>query len=287
MKPGMRVMITGASGMLGRSLARHLQAHELTLVGTKDFDLTDALATNEFVFQAKPDVVIHCAAFTAVDRCESEVERAFAVNATGSANLARACFRSGARLIAISTDYVFSGDLDRPYVETDPTGPRTVYGQSKLAGEEAIQRLCPDHTILRVAWLYGQGGPSFVHTLSRLGRQSGDALKVVDDQIGNPTSCDSVAAHTSLLLDVPTAGILHLTCEGSTSWYGFTQAIFAELGLSRGLEPCGTSEFPRPAPRPANSQLDNRGLRALGLPAMSAWQDSLRQFFEDFPQDAC
>lgn len=283
----MKLLVTGATGMLGRTVVRHLADHEVVAVNSGNFPLTNAAKVASAMEQHRPDTVIHCAAFTAVDRCETEVEAAFAVNQTGSANLARACFRTGARLIALSTDYVFSGDAARPYVETDRPEPKTVYGQSKLAAEQAIQRLCPDHTLLRIAWLYGQGGPSFLHTLSRLGRKPGDPLNVVEDQIGNPTSCDAVAAHIRLLLDVPTGGLLHLTCEGETSWFGFTQAIFRAQGIQRGLEPCSTEAFPRPAPRPKNSRLDNRGLRALGLPPMPHWEESLDRFFRDFPQDAC
>lgn len=279
----MRILVTGGRGMLGRTLARCLADHELTLVDVDDFDLTDAKATVDGVAAARPEVIIHGAAFTAVDKCESEVEAAFAVNQNGSAHVAIAAHRLGARLIAISTDYVFSGDADQPYVETDPTEPRTVYGQSKLAGERAIRAHCPDHTILRIAWLYGQGGPSFVHTMARLGAQEGAPLTVVDDQHGNPTSCDAVAQKIRSLLDVPTAGTFHLTCEGETTWYGFTRTLFDRSGLTRRVEPCPTEAFPRPAPRPKSSRLDNRGLRALGLSPMPHWQDALDAFLRDHP----
>lgn len=279
----MRILVTGARGMLGRTLARHLADHELILASTTDFDIRDARATQDALKAARPDVVIHGAAFTAVDRCETEVEAAFGVNGTGTVNVAVASHRAGARLIAISTDYVFSGDLDRPYVETDPTDPRTMYGKSKLAGEMAVRTHCPDHLILRIAWLYGSGGPSFVHTMLKLGAQAGDPLKVVNDQHGNPTSCDAVAGHLRRLLDVPTAGTLHLTCEGEATWFELTQAIFSLRGLGRGVLPCSTAEFPRPAPRPKNSRLDNRGLRALGLPPMPNWREALEAFLASEP----
>lgn len=279
----MRILLTGAKGMLGRTLARRLHDHELILVDQEEFDLRDASATRSALEAAKPDVVVHSAAFTAVDKCETEVETAFAVNGVGSAHIALGAHAVGARLIAISTDYVFSGQADRPYVETDPTGPRTVYGQSKLAGEEAIRTHCPDHLILRIAWLYGQGGPSFIHTMGKLGAQDGKPLRVVDDQRGNPTSCDAVADHVAQLLDVPTAGTLHLTCEGETTWFGLTQTLFELRGHSRGLEPCTTAEFPRPAPRPANSRLDNRGLRLLGQPPLPHWREALERFFVEHP----
>jgi dTDP-4-dehydrorhamnose reductase len=277
----MRILVTGAKGMLGRTLARHLADHELVLADIDDFDLTDAQATQDAVASAQPDVILHPAAFTAVDKCESAVEAAFAVNHTGSANVAVAAHRAGARLIAFSTDYVFSGDLERPYVETDAPAPKTVYGQSKLAGEAAVRTHCPDHLILRIAWLYGAGGPSFVHTMLKLGAQGGDPLTVVDDQHGNPTSCDAVARHVKMLLDVPAAGTLHLTCEGETTWHGFTKAIFELKGLGRGVTPCTTEAFPRPAPRPASSRLDNRGLRALHLPPLPHWREALETFFRE------
>ena len=269
--------------MLGRTLARHLEGHDVVPVGSEDFDLRDPAKTRAAIEEIRPRVIIHAAAMTAVDRCESETDVAYAVNALGTAHVAAAAHAVDARLIAISTDYVFDGTADRPYHEWDETGPATVYGASKLAGESAVRAHCPNHLIVRVAWLYGAGGPSFVHTMLRLGAQSGDPLRVVDDQHGNPTSTDAVAAHIKRLLDVPAVGTMHLTCEGETTWFEFTQRIFALRGFERGIEPCTTAEFVRPAPRPANSRLDNRVLRLLGLPPMPAWPDALASFFAAFP----
>ena len=269
--------------MLGRTLVRHLSEHDVRPVDIEDFDLRDPRQTRDAIADARPDAVIHCAAMTAVDRCETETDTAYAVNALGSAHVAIAAHAAGARLLAISTDYVFSGGGPRPYHEWDAPGPRTVYGQSKLAGEEAIRAHCPDHLILRIAWLYGAGGPSFVHTMLRLGPQSGDPLRVVNDQHGNPTSTDAVAAHVRRLLEVPAVGTMHLTCEGETTWYDFTLAIFAAKKFERGVNACDTSEYPRPAPRPANSRLENRALRLLGLPPMPTWQDALSAFLAEHP----
>ncbi|MBX2813270.1 MAG: dTDP-4-dehydrorhamnose reductase [Myxococcales bacterium] len=276
----MRIVVTGARGMLGRTLATrlHEQGHTLHLAHTQSFNITDPHATHQAIQEAAPDVVIHPAAYTAVDKCETEVEKAFGVNAQGAGHIAIAAQRAGARLIAISTDYVFAGDAPNPYVETDRTEPRTIYGQSKLAGEAAIRTHCPDHIILRVAWLYGAGGPSFVHTMLKLGAIDGPLLKVVNDQHGNPTSCEAVANHIIQLLDIPTVGTFHLTSEGETTWYDFTKTIFALKKLRRGVEPCGTEQYPRPAPRPKNSRLDNRGLRMIGMPPMPHWQESLEIF---------
>jgi len=218
---------------------------------------------------------------TQVDACETYPDKAFRVNALGSANVASAATPHGARLIAISTDYVFDGALDRPYHEFDMPAPKTVYGASKWAGEEAVRHHCPDHTILRIAWLYGEDGPSFVHTMLKLGRQEGAPLKVVSDQLGNPTSTDAVADLLAQLLDHPIPGVVHGSCEEEASWFDFAQRIFAYGGIRREVQPCTTSEFPRPAPRPANSRLEKRMLRLAGLPAMPSWQDALANFLRE------
>jgi len=279
----MKILITGVQGMLGRTLMRRLAGHDLVGIGRAQADLNDWRQVDTIVAAVRPEVVIHAAAMTAVDRCEGEADAAFAANANASANVAHACQRHRARCIAISTDYVFGGDLDRPYHEWDACAPRTVYGQSKWAGEQAIQRHCPDHTILRVAWLYGQGGPSFVHTMRRLAAQPGGPLPVVADQLGNPTSADAVVDRLGLLLDHPLPGIVHATCGGEVSWHGFASEIFVRIGSARLVQPCTTAEFPRPAPRPANSRLDNRVMRLAGLPAMPDWREALQQFLSEYP----
>jgi len=280
----MKILVTGGKGMLGRTLVRRWAGlHVVAPVDIDQCDITDAKATVACFADLRPDVVIHCAAHTNVDKCESEVERAYAINAVGSANVARAAERSGARVIAISTDYVFSGEADRPYHEWDAPAPRTVYGQSKLAGEIAVRAHCRDHVIARIAWLYGAGGPSFVHTMLKLGAQGGDPLKVVDDQRGNPTSTDAVADGLLSLLDHPLVGTVHLTCEGEDTWCGFTREILRLAKLNRGVVPCTTADFPRPAPRPASSRLDKMALRVHRLPAMADWRETLARFLTDFP----
>jgi len=264
--------------MLGRTLQRHFQQHELCIADLPEVDIADSRSVEQVISGFKPDVVIHAAAMTQVDACESDTDAAFRVNALGSACVARAAARHGARVIAISTDYVFDGRLDRPYHEFDAPAPRTVYGASKLAGEEAVRRHCPDHTIVRIAWLYGEGGPSFLHTMLKLGVQEGEPLKVVDDQIGNPTSAEAVAGLIARLLEHPIPGVVHGSCEGEVTWYGFAREIFRCAGLTRGLTPCTTAAFPRPAPRPANSRLEKRMLRLAGLPPMPHWQAELEKF---------
>ncbi|MCL1919706.1 MAG: dTDP-4-dehydrorhamnose reductase [Kiritimatiellaeota bacterium] len=274
----MKVLITGANGMLGRTLLRELQA--FTLVPTDiETDITDVAQIDAALARHRPDCVIHCAAMTAVDRCERERERAFRVNATGSENVARACARHGARLIAISTDYVFPGDAG-PYAETDPAdGGKTVYGQSKYEGERRILEHAPHAVIARVAWLYGDGGPSFVHTMLALADGSRPTLNVVDDQRGNPTSALAVARHLRLLLLRPgLSGVFHLTCEGEATWHGFACEIFRLKGIPQHVIPCTTAEYPRPAPRPPDTRLAKTRLQESALPPMPHWKDALAEF---------
>jgi dTDP-4-dehydrorhamnose reductase len=280
-----KVLITGAQGMLGRTLQQRWGAdHEIIPTDRTTLDITVPGSCDAKLASTRPDVVVHCAAFTAVDRCEGEAAQAFLVNQTGSAHLATACTRHQARLIAISTDYVFSGELDRPYHEADAVSPRTVYGRSKAAGEQAVAATCADHCIVRVGWLYGPGGPSFLHTILRIAAKEGPPLRVVDDQIGNPTSTDAVASALLPLLDGGITGIVHMTCSGASSWYTFATALLRQYGVDRAVAPCTTAEFPRPAPRPANSRLEKRALRQHGLPDMPDWQESLERFTRAYPK---
>ncbi len=282
----MKLLITGGRGMLGRTLQEELKDHELKIADLPECDITDPAGLEKFVACFAPDVVIHCAAMTAVDRCETEPDRAFQLNAFGSANVASACFRHGIRLIAFSTDYVFGGELDRPYHEFDVAGgAHTVYGQSKFAGEEMIRCHCPNHVIFRISWLYGSGGPSFVHAMMQLASAGRSELKVVDDQRGNPTSTTAVARHLRLILERPElVGTFHLTCEGEASWFEFAKEVFRLAGKVQTVVPCTTAEFPRPAPRPANSRLEKRMLRLAGLPEMPDWHEALAEFMcREFP----
>lgn len=280
----MRILITGSGGLLGRTLCRHMAGHEVFAVTRRDCDLADAESCQRMVGTLRPDVVLHAAAMTNVDACETEREKARRDNVQASENIAKSCLAAAARLIAFSTDYVFDGELERPYREDDPTDPRTGYGRSKLAAERAVIGHCPNHLICRIAWLYGSGGPSFVHTMLRLGRENGAPVRVVADQIGNPTSADAVADAVALLLRVPAVGVMHLACDGEASWYDFAREIFSRKNLPRDVAPCRTEDFPRPAPRPANSRLENAALARLGLPPMPDWRRALGDFFSRFPE---
>ena len=277
----MKVLLTGGRGMLGRTLVRELGGEfEVIPTDLPEADITDEVSLDAVFEQHAPDVVIHCAAMTAVDRCETERDFAFRLNARGTANVAALCNRRGIRLIAISTDYVFDGDSYRPYNEFDrAAGGRTVYGQSKFAGEEAVRTLCPNHVIARISWLYGAGGPSFVHAMMSLADGSRPVLKVVADQLGNPTSAVAVARALKGLLKRPNlCGTFHLTCEGEATWAEFAEEIFRLAGKEQKVQPCTTEEFPRPAPRPKNSRLDKMGLRLAGLPPMPDWKGALAEF---------
>ena len=277
------VLLTGGRGMLGRTLTR-AWAGTFRVVATDlpEADITDEAAFDALLVRERPDAVVHCAEFTAVDRCETEREAAFRLNAFGTANVASACHRRGVRLIAISTDYVFDGSADRPYTEYDrPTGGATVYGQSKLAGEEAVRTHCPDHVIARVSWLYGAGGPSFVHAMMKLADGTRPVLKVVADQHGNPTSAAAVAKALAGVLKRPfLRGTFHMTCEGEATWASFAEEIFRLAGKNQKIEPCATEDFPRPAPRPKNSRLEKMALRLAGLPPMPPWREALAEFMK-------
>jgi dTDP-4-dehydrorhamnose reductase len=229
-------------------------------------------------------VVINAAAATRVDDLESDPDGALLVNGLGPRNLAVACRRLGLKLIHLSTDYVFDGAKVGPYVEWDKTEPLSVYGQSKLLGEEWVRQQCPDHFIVRTAWLYGVPGPNFVTAILARGRSLGPEgeLKVVQDQRGTPTSALALAPQLLALAATEAFGTYHATCQGETTWYDFARLILETAGIAVRVTPCTTAEFPRPAPRPANSVLENRLLQVAGLDRMPAWQAAYRQFWEAY-----
>jgi dTDP-4-dehydrorhamnose reductase len=269
--------------MLGRTLCRVLGDHEVISFTRSMGDITDGDALKDFFEAQRPDCVVHAAAMTAVDDCETKTGEAMRINGGGSANVAQAAALISARLIAISTDYVFDGTLDRPYREDDEPAPRTAYGRSKLAGEQAILRFCPDAAILRTAWLYGKGGPSFVHTMMRLGREEGPPVRVVNDQVGNPTSTDALAGLIEQFLERHESGIFHASCEGEATWYDVASEIFTLKHCTRSVVPCSSSEYPRPAQRPSNSRLEKRALRLKGYRPLPHWREALVEFLERYP----
>jgi dTDP-4-dehydrorhamnose reductase len=247
---------------------------EVTAVDRDEIDIRDPDACIAMV--AGHDFVVNVAAWTAVDEAETHEDGAFAVNAVGAANLARACSAARAQMVQVSTDYVFAGDGSRPYSEDAPLAPRSAYGRTKGAGEWAVQALCPQSWVVRTAWLYGAHGPNFVKTMARLAAER-DTVTVVDDQSGQPTwTVDLAGAIVRLVEAGAPFGTYHGTSAGETTWFGFAQAIFAELGLdSARVLPTTTDAFPRPAPRPAYSVLGHEAWRSAALDPLPSWRKSL------------
>ncbi|HET9073239.1 MAG TPA: dTDP-4-dehydrorhamnose reductase [Solirubrobacteraceae bacterium] len=276
----MRVLITGAAGMLGQDVQRAARAagHEVVGCSREELDIAAADAVAVARGGHAPEVVVNCAAYTKVDQAEDEPAAAHRVNAEGPAVLARACGAVGAWLVHVSTDYVFAGDRAQPYVESDPVGPRSVYGQSKLAGERAVRAALPDtHTIVRTAWLFGTGGPCFPGTILRAAATR-PVLRVVDDQIGSPTFTGHLApALVDLAQRRDIVGVAHVAGAGACSWCEFAAAIVAAAGdaVSATVAPCTTAEYPTRAPRPAFSVL--RSERA-GVPVLADWRSGLADY---------
>lgn len=273
-----RWLVVGAGGMLGRDLVAALEGRPVTAANRAALDVTDPTATLAAV--AGHDVVVNCAAWTAVDDAETHEAAAYAVNAVGAANLARACAATGASLVQISTDYVFPGDATEPYAEDAPTAPRSAYGRTKLAGEWAVRALLPDGSwVVRTAWLYGEHGPSFVATMRRLMAER-DTLDVVDDQHGQPTWTRDLAAQVVALVDAGApAGTYHGTNAGGTTWCGLARRVFERSGADPSrVHATTTDAFPRPAPRPAWSVLGHDGWARAGLAPMRPWQQALDEY---------
>jgi len=278
----MRILITGGNGQLGRDCTqRFSRSHQVTACSSTTFDITDPAQARAVFAKHKPDVLVNCAAYTAVDRCEQDRVRCRAVNSTGPAVLARQCAETGCRLIHISTDYVFDGTkkIPAPYTEDDPTCPLSEYGMSKLAGEQAIIEELNNHLILRTAWLYGMGGPNFLKTMLYLAVSHPDrTMKVVSDQMGSLTWSSRLAGQIERLLDNPLTGIAHATAEGFSSWYDGAVFFLQTMGIQADIIPCSTTEYPTPAHRPANSILENKRLQQAGLNVMVPWQQDVEIF---------
>ena len=275
----MRVLITGGNGQLGVDLAaEHAAAcDDVVAVGHADLDITDRDAVLGAVTSLRPHAVINCAAWTAVDACEADPDRALAANGLAVRWLAEACHRVDAHLVQISTDYVFDGTLDRAYHEWDATNPQSVYGSSKLAGEREALALGAGAAVVRTSWVCGANGANMVKTIMRLAQQQ-PQLSFVDDQIGHPTFTTDLAAALRRVAVDRRSGVVHLTNQTSTSWFGFAQDVVEAMGRDREMvQPIATAQLqpPRPATRPANSRLDNAVWRASGMPALRDYRDPL------------
>ncbi len=278
----MKILLTGATGLLGQAVHKALAArnHEVIPACSADFDVTDAKAALAFVQRAQPETIVHCAAYTAVDRAESEAERCMAVNAQGCANIARAAKAADAHLIALSSEYVFDGAGDLPHEADEPALPLNVYGMSKWLGEQSIRETLEKHTILRTSWVYGPGGGNFVDTMRRLGCER-DAVRVVADQIGAPTYTRDLAELIALMAERKCYGTYHAQGGGECSFADLAQEVMALCQLPCRVERIASSEYPTAARRPLNSRLSMRTLDEAGLPRLPHWQDALARYLNE------
>jgi dTDP-4-dehydrorhamnose reductase len=271
----MRVLVSGGSGQLAHAIGLVWAEHDLFLPEESVLDLSRRDAIHSVVSEIRPDVLINCAAFTQVDRCETEPDLAQLINGTAVGWLAEACEAQGAQLIQISTDYVFDGTGTRPYREDDPTNPVSVYGRTKLEGERQAAR-CSRHLIARTSWLYDAWGKNFLNTMLNAAAQ-GRALRVVDDQRGAPTTCRALARQLKVAVREDWQGLVHATCLRETTWHGFAKAIFEARGMTVDLSPCTTADYPTPARRPAYSVLNGERRGALGTDLMPDWRVAMAE----------
>jgi dTDP-4-dehydrorhamnose reductase len=268
----MRLLVTGAAGMLGTDVAAAAAGHDVVALARAELDITDADAVRAAVLDVRPDAVVNCAAWTNVDGAEASEAEATAINGDGAGHLAAAAAEAGAFIVHVSTDYVFAGDATEPYGEADPTGPRTAYGRSKLAGELAVAAAAPSaHAIVRTAWVFGPHGKNFVDTMLRLGAER-DALRVVGDQIGCPTYTGHLARALVAIAETRPNGVLHVAGGGRCSWADLARATFEAAGMPVGVTSITTAEYPLPAPRPAFSVL---GSTRADAPTLPSWQEGL------------
>lgn len=289
----MKILITGSNGQLGSELTKILREGrseigpipevminaQLDSIDLDDLDITDINASSLYITAASPDIIINCAAYTDVDACEANREDAFRVNAIGARNMAICAEKIGAKLVHLSTDYVFAGDAERPYSEFDLPAPKSVYGLTKLAGEDYVRQFSTRWFIVRTAWLYGLSGRNFVKTILKRASETGK-LKVVDDQIGNPTNAADLAHHILKIAAAGEYGLCHCTGKGECSWYEFAKKIVEYSGIEAMVEPCTSDEYPRPAKRPSYSSLDHMMLRSTVGDEMRSWQEALRSFLK-------
>lgn len=277
-----KVIVTGADGQLGRAInLQYAGNNEYELINTDvgELDITDIDKVMEFVREIKPYAIINCAAYTAVDACEKEEDLAFRINALGPRNLSIAATETGAKMMHVSTDYVFDGKGTRPYLETDPTGPQGAYGRTKLAGENFVKEFGHRHYIVRTAWLYGDG-KNFVKTMLRLS-ETQDKVRVVMDQVGSPTSAGELAKAIAYLLPTENYGLFHGTCEGDCSWAQFTEEIFRLTGRNTIVEAITSEEYGAAAERPAYSILENYMFKMTTDFMFADWHDAIAEYIRN------
>ena len=278
----MKVLVTGYNGQLGWDVVQELNRRgvENRGVDVQDFDLTDGPAVKACVQEYHPDVIVHCAAYTAVDKAESEPEACAAVNGDGTMNIVRAALSVGAKLVYISTDYVFSGEGDTPWTEDAPYNPQNVYGLSKVQGEIAVRSLMKRYFLIRTSWVYGLHGRNFVRTILRLSRERTE-IRVVDDQIGAPTFSEDLAKLICDMISTEKYGIYHAANEGEMSWARFARMILSEQGIWCRVEPVPTSEYPTPARRPLNSRLSCQKLKDAGFGSLPTVENALARYLQE------
>ncbi len=277
----MKVLVTGVKGQLGYDVVNELQKRGMEAVGVdiEEMDITDAAGVHEVITKAAPDAVIHCAAYTAVDAAEDNIELCRRVNADGTANVARACKELDIKMIYISTDYVFDGQGERPWEPDDERHPLNVYGQTKYEGELAVQKALEKYFIVRIAWVFGVNGKNFVKTMLRLS-ENNSRITVVNDQFGSPTYTYDLAR---LLVDMVLTdkyGIYHATNEGICTWYDFACEIFRQAGIEMEVVPVSAAEYKAKAKRPENSRMNKDKLVQNGFERLPSWQDALKRYME-------
>ncbi|WP_409303481.1 dTDP-4-dehydrorhamnose reductase [Peribacillus sp. SCS-155] len=285
--PAVRIIITGAKGQLGTELLSMLKNEsdvEVIGLGREELDITSYNQVKKKMLEIMPDIIIHAAAYTNVDMAEEDSDKAFLVNGIGTRNLAKVSSKIKAKFVYISTDYVFSGSNNEPIEELEAPSPLSVYGQTKLAGEYYVKKNLETFFIVRTSWIYGRYGKNFVKSMLELSEEKG-RITVVDDQIGSPTYTVDLAQCIMRLIFTEKYGVYHVTNSGSCSWYEFAKAIFEEANIEVDLVPCKTEEFPRKAPRPCYSVLNDTMLRKNGFPKMRNWRDALKNFLHLFLKD--
>lgn len=278
----MKVLVTGAKGQLGTDLMNELAKRGIEGIGVdvQEMDITDAKACRRVIKNSGADAVIHCAAYTAVDAAEDNVDLCRRINGEGTRNVAQACKEADVKLMYISTDYVFDGQGTRPWEPDDERHPLNVYGQTKYEGELAVEELSDKYFIVRIAWVFGVAGKNFIKTMLRLGKERG-AVSVVDDQIGSPTYTYDLARLLVDMIQTDKYGRYHATNEGLCSWYEFAKEIFRQAGMDVPVTPVSSDQFPAKAARPSNSRLSKEKLSENGFERLPAWQDALGRFLKE------
>ena len=273
------ILVTGVNGQLGYDVVKELNKRNVPCKGIdiQDLDITDEQAVFNYITEIKPTAVVHCAAYTAVDKAEDNIELCTKVNVDGTRNIANACKEIDAKMMYISTDYVFPGDGETAYEVTDKTGPKGLYGKTKLDGEIAVKDLIKNHFIVRISWVFGINGNNFINTMLRLGKEK-ESLNVVNDQIGSPTFTADLAPLLCDMIVSTQYGTYHATNEGFCSWADFATFIMKEAGLDCVVNGIPTSEYPTRAVRPLNSRMSKTALEEAGFNRLPAWEDAVRRY---------